>query len=306
MKFLKGLALAILGFLLSLSLCAFGFALMLNQTILNPDFAVSQVDRLDIPSLAGEFISKQISSEQIPQEIEPIMPIIAEAIDNTIADLEPWIKEQVSTGIYSFYDYLEGRSESLSLVISLEPVKESFRENLREAFFQSPLPELQELSPDEKEWVLAEIYAYAGLDGQVPATFEFDEASLEPEVMAQLEQAKQIVGYIHLTYNTLIGLILLLILGIVLLNREVRGSTRQIGITFLICGIIGYVGALVAKNVAGTQLTQLDMPVYLQTWMPQLIADTLAPLEMYGIGLLAAGVVLLVVSFVYKRRQTEF
>ncbi|GAH59278.1 unnamed protein product, partial [marine sediment metagenome] len=75
---------------------------------------------------------------------------------------------------------------------------------------------------------------------------------------------------------------------------------------FLTCGIISYVGALVAKNIGGTQLTQLDMPVYLQTWMPQLIADALAPLEMYGIGLLAAGVVLLVVSFVYKRRQTEF
>lgn len=299
MKFLKGLALAVLGFLLSLSLCAFGFALTLNQTILNPDFAVSQVDRLDIPSLAGEMLS-----EQIPQEIEPIMPIIAEAIDNTIADLEPWIKEQVSAGIYSFYDYLEGRSESLSLVISLEPVKESFRDNLWEAVSESPPPELAGLSPAEIEQALNEFYSE--FSEQIPSTFELNETLLDPEVVVQLEQAKQIVGYIHLTYNTLIGLILLLILGIVLLNREVRGSTRQIGITLLICGIIGYVGALVAKNVAGTQLTQLDMPVYLQTWMPQLIADALAPLEMYGIGLLAAGVVLLVVSFVYKRRQTEF
>ena len=224
--------------------------------------------------------------------------------NDTVADLEPWIKEQVSAGIYSFYDYLEGRSESLSLVISLEPVKESFRDNLWEAVSESPPPELAGLSPAEIEQALNEFYSE--FSEQIPSTFEVDETLLDPEVVVQLEQAKQIVGYIHLTYNTLIGLILLLILGIVLLNREVRGSTRQIGITFLICGIIGYVGALVAKNVAGTQLTQLDMPVYLQTWMPQLVADTLAPLEMYGIGLLAAGVVLLVVSFVYKRRQTEF
>ncbi len=295
MKFLKGLALAILGFLLSLSLCAFGFALTLNQTILNPDFAVSQVDRLDIPSLAGEMLSEQIPSEQ---------EFLVEVVNDTIAEQELWIKQQVSAGIYSFYDYIEGRSESLSLVISLEPVKESLRDNLREAMLQSPPPELAGLSPAEIEQALNEFYSE--FSEQIPSTFEFDETLLDPEVVTQLEQAKQIVGYIHLTYNTLIGLILLLILGIVLLNREVRGSTRQIGITFLICGIIGYVGALVAKNVAGTQLTQLDMPVYLQTWMPQLVKDALAPLEMYGIGLLAAGVVLLVVSFVYKRRQTEF
>ncbi len=56
---------------------------------------------------------------------------MAGAIDDTIADLEPWIKEQVSAGIYSSYDYLMGRSQSLSLVISMEPMKESLKDNLR-------------------------------------------------------------------------------------------------------------------------------------------------------------------------------
>jgi len=295
MKFLKGLALAILGFLLFLSLAVFGLVLTLNQTALNPDFAVSQVDRFDIPSLAGEMLSEEITQEQ---------EFLVEVVNDTIAEQELWIKQQVSAGIYSFYDYIEGRSESLSLVISLEPVKESFRDNLWQAVSESPPPELAGLSPAEIEQALNKFYSE--IDEMIPSTFEFDETLLDPEVVVQLEQARQIVGYIHLTYNTLIGLILLLILLIVLLNREVRGSTRQIGITFLTCGIISYVGALVAKNIAGTQLTQLDMPVYLQTWMPQLIADTLAPLEMYGIGLLAAGVVLLVVSFVYKRHESEF
>jgi len=139
MKFLKGLALAILGFLLSLSLVVFGFALTLNQTILNPDFAVSQVDRLDIPSLAEEMLSEQIPPEQ---------EFLVEVVNDTIAEQELWIKQQVSAGIYSFYDYIEGRSESLSLVISLEPVKESFRDNLWQAVSESPPPELASLPPD--------------------------------------------------------------------------------------------------------------------------------------------------------------
>jgi len=292
MKFLKGLGLAILSFLLFLSLSIFGLVLTLNQTILNPDFVVSQVDRLDIASIAGDMLSEQIPLGQ---------EFMVEVANDTIADLEPWIKEQARDGIYSFYDYLEGRSQSLSLVVSLEPVKESLRDNLREAVLQSPPPELAGLPPAEIERYFNEYYEQ--ISQEIPSTFEFTEASLDPQVMAQLEQAKQVVGYLHLAYNALIGLILLLIAGIVLINRKVRGSTRGLGTTFLTCGALSYAGVLVAKNVAGTQLTQLDIPVYLQAWIPQFLADFLAPLEMYGIGLMAAGVALLVVSFVYKPRQ---
>jgi hypothetical protein len=278
MKFLKGLGLAILGFLLFWSLSVFGLVLMINQTILNPDFVVSQVNKLDIASIAGDMLG-----EQMPQGQE----FLAEVVNDTIADLEPWIKEQERDSIYSFYDYLEGRSQSLSLVISLEPVKESLRDNLRE-------------SPAEIESYFNEFYQ------QIPSTFDLTEDLVTPEGMAQLEQVKQFIGYFHLAYNALIGLILLLILLIIVIHRQVRGSTRGLGSTFLTCGALSYAGVWVAKNLAGTQLTQLDIPVYLQGWIPQFLADTLAPLEMYSIGLLAVGVVLLVVSFVYKPRQTEF
>ena len=296
MKFLKGFGLAILSLLLFLSLSVFGLVLTLNQTVLNPDFAASQLERLDIASLAGDMLS-----EEIPPEAEEFM---AEVVNDTIADLEPWMKEQARDGIYSFYDYLEGRSQSLSLIVSLEPVRETFTDNLREAVLQSPPPELAGLPPAVIESYLDEINQQ--ISQEIPEAFEFTEASLDPSVIAQLEQVKQVVGYFHLGYNALIGLILLLILGIVLIKREVRGSTRSLGSTFLSCGVFSYASVFITKNVVGTQLTQPDMPVYLQTRIPQFLADTLAPLEMYGIGLLAVGVVLLVVSFVYKPRQTEF
>lgn len=296
MKFLKGLALAILGFLLFLSLSVFGLALTLNQTILNPGFIASEVNKLDISSLAGELLI-----EQIPQAGEEFM---AEAVNDTIADLEPWIKEQASTVIYSGYDYLEGRSQSLSLAISLEPMKDSLRGNLREAMLQSLPPELAGLPPAEIEQYFNEFYQQ--IDEGIPSTFELDEALLGADVLAQLELARQGIGYFHIAFNALIGLILLLILLIILTHRQVRGSTRGLGTTFLTCGVLSYAGAFVAKNIAGTQLTQLDMPAYLQAWMPQLVKDTLAPLEMYSIGLAAAGVVLLIVSFVYKRHEAEF
>jgi len=296
MKFLKGLALAILGFLLFLSLSVFGLALTLNQTILNPGFVASEVNKLDISSLAEEFLA-----EQIPQAEEAYM---VEAVNDTIADLEPWIKEQVSTVIYSGYDYLEGRSQSLSLAISSEPIKDSLRGNLREAMLQSLPPELAGLPPAEIEQYFNEFYQQ--IDEGIPSTFELDEALLGVEVLAQLELVRQGIGYFHIVFNALIGFILLLILLIILTHRQVRGSTRGLGTTFLTCGVLSYAGAFVAKNIAGTQLTQLDIPAYLQAWMPQLVKDTLAPLEIYSIGLAATGVVLLIVSFVYKRHEAKF
>jgi len=290
MKFLKGLALGLLSFLLFLSLSIFGLALTLNYTILNPDFIVSEVDELDISSLVEEFLS-----EEIPQE----EPYLAEVLDNTIADLEPWIKEQVNAGIYTSYDYLLGKSESLRLVISLEPVRDSLKDNLREAILESPPPELEGASPAEIELYLDE--AYSEIDEMLPQ--EFDESSLSPEVLAQLEQARQYIGYFQLGYKLLIGFILLLILGIILMHRRVKRATREIGIIFLTYGVLEYIAIFVTKYLAGTQLTKLDMPAQLQTLLPQLLSNFLAPLEIFSICLLVVGVALIIVSFVYKPRQ---
>lgn len=292
MKFLKGLALSLLGFLLFLSLSILGLALTLNYTILNPDFIVSEVDELDVSSLVEEFLS-----EEIPQE----EPYLAEVLDNTIADLEPWIKEQVNAGIYTSYDYLLGKSESLSLVISLEPVKDSLKDNLREAILESPPLELEGASPAEIELYLDE--AYSEIDEMLPPRFEFNVSSLDPEVLAQLEQARQYIGYFQLGYKLLIGFILLLILGIILIHRQVKRATREIGIIFLTYGVLEYIAIFVTKYLAGTQLTKLDVPAQLQTLLPQLLSNFLAPLEIFSICLLVVGVALIIVSFVYKPRQ---
>ncbi len=78
-SFLKAFGLAVLAFLLFLSIAFFGVVLTIDQTLLNPDFAVSQVDRLDIASLAKDQLS-----QQVPPEVEPY---VSPLIDDTIADL---------------------------------------------------------------------------------------------------------------------------------------------------------------------------------------------------------------------------
>ena len=292
MNFLKNLALSLLSFLLFLSLSIFSSAFMLNNTLLDPDFVTSEINRLDMSSLAGEFLS-----EQIPQE----QPYIGEVLDKTITDLEPWIKEQSSTAIYTGYDYLMGRTQSLSLTISIEPVKDSLKENLREALLASPPPELQGMSP-----ALIEQYSDETLQrlvGDIEPTFEFTESSLPPEALDILEQIRQGMGYYQLGYKALIGFMLLLVLGIILISRQVRDITRRLGIPCLTYGAFGYAGIFVAKYFAERQLPLLDVPASLETWIPQFVNNLLAPLEMFCLGLLIGGIVLIIVSIVYRRRQ---
>jgi len=292
MTFLKNLALSLFSFLLFLSLSIFASAFMLNNTLLDPDFVTSEINRLDISSLAGELFSI---------EAPPEAPYLAEVIDETIADLEPWMKEEISTAIYSGYDYLMGRTESLNLVIPTEPVKDSLKENLREAFLASPPPELQGLPSHLKEQYFNELYQQ--LTENIPPSLEFTESSLPPDVLTMLEQVRQALSYSQLVYKALIGFMLLLVLGIIFISRQVRDITRRLGIPCLTYGAFGYAGIFVARYFTERGLPLPELPEALQTWLPQFLDNLMAPLETFSLGLLIGGVVLVIVSFVYKPRQ---
>ncbi|MCK5434789.1 MAG: hypothetical protein KAI42_05880 [Dehalococcoidales bacterium] len=290
MNVLKGLALGLLSFLLVLSLSIFGVAFLLNQTILNPGFVSSEINKLDVPLLAEELLREQIPEEEL----------VAEVLSDTITNLEPWIQQQVTDGVYFSYDYLTGRSQSLSVVIPLDPVKESLKDNVEEVILQILPPELAGASPAQIELFLNELYSQ--IDELLPATFEISESSLPPDVLSTLEMVKQIISYFQVAYNLMIGLIVLLIVGIILIDRQIIGTTRKLGAILLPEGILMLVGVFVAKYLAGTQIAQFDIPTYLQEWLPQLVSDFVAPLLMLGIGFLVVGVALLTFSFVYKRQ----
>ncbi len=300
MKVFKVIILVFLGIFLSLSLLIFGLALTLNQSVLDPDFIAGHVERLDIAALADEIVM-----DQIPPEAADFMGESLDAVlGDTIADIEPWMKEQALEGIYVFYDYIEGRSETLSLIISLETVKESFRANLLAAVLASPPLELVGFPPAEIELQFNTYYSQ--IDEEIPSALELDETMLDAEVMEQIERARQYVGYFNTAFIVLIAFSLLMILLIILTHFSVRGSTRQLGITFLAVGAVGLAGAFITRSVASSQLVQNDIPTTLQTWAPEIITDVLMPLGIYAIGLIAVGIALTVVSFVYKKDKYDY
>jgi len=301
MSMAKRALIGLLSFLLFLSLSGFGLAFAANRTVLNPDFVVSQLDRLDVTSL-----SKELLREQVPPEVTSIVSpqFIEELLDDVVTDLEPWIREQAGVAVYAGYDYLLGRSEELLVVIDLEPAKAILRDSLWQFFAESPPLGLDILSPAELESLFDEFYD--DISRQMPATLEINEGMINTislEIMPHLEQARRYIGYLQIAYGVLIGATAALVAGIILLNRRVKGATLWLGVPCLICGIFVYVSTFVSKRLAGLLMVQLSLPVQLQDWLPQFLTDSLAPLEVYGIVLMAVGAALLIVSVAYRRGQ---
>ncbi|MCJ7654004.1 MAG: hypothetical protein MUO97_01680, partial [Dehalococcoidia bacterium] len=76
-----------------------------------------------------------------------------------------------------------------------------------------------------------------------------------------------------------------------------------IGITFILVGVAGILGSLLdvwliqaLSRLAG----ESSMLLGLEAKLPQLAADITAPVRMYGIGFLSAGIVLTVISFLFR------
>lgn len=296
MNFLKGLLTSLLTFLLFLSLAAFGTLFALRSTLLDPDFVVAQVEKLDIAALAEEVTAFQLDG-QVPAEAA----FLEEALYSTIAENEPYLKEQAGAAIRSGYDYLLGKSDRLNMVISLEPLKGDMKAKLWQSFQQNKesLPlEVAALPPEMLEQYFEEFYQQ--FEAEIPSEFVIDESDVPLEVMDVANILRENARNIETAYYGLIALMVVLVSGIILLHRSVKGATRELGITFLIYGIIEYAGVWATQHYLPS-LPMPDMPPSLQTWLNGFINDLVAPMQVLGIGLMVGGAVLIIVSIVYPR-----
>jgi len=296
MSFLKGLLATLLTFLLFLSLAAFGTLFALRSTLLDPDFIVAQVQKLDVAVLV-----KDMTKVQVGEQIPPEASFINQALYDAIADNEPYLKEQASAAIYSSFDYLLGKSDRLNVSISLEPIKADIKDRLWQLFQQNKAslpPEVAALPPAMLEQYFEEFYGQ--FEAEIPSEFAIGESSLPPDIMPVVALIRQNAGYIETAYYGLIALMVVLVLCLILVHRSVKGATRELGVTFLIYGALEYAGVWATQRYLPS-LPLPDMPSSLQTWLNGLIIDLVAPMQVLGIGLMAAGAALIIVSIVYPR-----
>jgi multisubunit Na+/H+ antiporter MnhC subunit len=149
----------------------------------------------------------------------------------------------------------------------------------------------------------------------MPASIELTEDVLGPEIPAQIAEAladaeatlsevRQYISYFQTGFVILIVFMLLSVAGIILLNRQVRGISRILGIIFLSYGVLELIGILIARNIAEPRIPWADMPTTLQTWLQQMVGSFMTPIQILSITLIVVGAALLAVSFLYRRNQS--
>jgi hypothetical protein len=279
-------------FLLFDVLVLLGLVISVNLTVLNPDFVTDELDKLDVYPVLIEQAKTQLPGQEF---------ISDEIVDELVVELTPWFEEQADAAVYSLYAYLQGEQE-LNVVVSLEPVRAVVKEKAREVVLTLLPPELQGAAQSQIDAFLEEVYQ--GIDEVIPATFQLNEASVGQQVVAQLEQVREVVGYINTAYKILIAVAVLLVVLIALAHWwQPSPIMRSIGITFILVGVAGIVGSLIdvwlvhalSRLVGGSA-----MFLGLEAKLPQLAADLVAPVRMYGIGFLSGGIVLLIISFLFR------
>jgi hypothetical protein len=294
MKILKGIALGFVAFFLCVSLSFLTLFITLHFTLLNPDFAVKEVGKLDLTEVAREYINTQMDTSDLPY---------SSAIDATLTEEKPWIDQQARQIIFTSYDYLLGLSDQLRFTISLEEVKQDLANNLVNAAIKSPPPEYQSLSPAAKEQYLLNLkkqYLEA-----IPSSYdlEINQETIGPDGMKALGQIKELIGYFQFALWFIIGFFIIMILLIVLIQLKLQGVTRVVGIVFLIEGALSGLAYLGLKTFIPLLIPLNELPNQFNTWLPGLINDFLLPCGICSLVVLIIGGISLAASFLIKDEQ---
>lgn len=307
-RLIKGLFLRLLSFILFTALSIFIFLFVMNQTILQPEFVVSQINKLDLPVFAGEFLKSAPIPDNVPGTQIPVSDVIMRSVE----DLQPWIKEQAAAAIRSGYDYFKGKSQDINVSIPVSPVKRSIKDSIIRAASDRPLPaEMANLPPGQAQALIsqaAEQYSQEFLSQMgLPNTVEINKGLIRSAVgsegWARVEQVRQAFSYFNLVFYGLIALMLLSMLLIFVIERNVKQTARTLGVGLAFVGAFDFAIAFAATKFNFFDIQQVSLPQSIEEWLWQLTNAVAAPVITVSIGVLVAGVILIIVSIFYHTKK---
>jgi hypothetical protein len=191
----------------------------------------------------------------------------------------------------------------LSFTFYLEEIKQNFSDNLVNSIQKSPPPEYKNLSSQEKEQFLLDLKQQ--IQEETPSSYdlEINQDIVGYEGMKVIQLAKETIGDFKITYWILIIFILLMILFIGLIQREVRGIFRALGIIFALDGILCGITYLILRLVIPTTIPIGELPMSVEIWLKVLTNDLISPIGVFGLVVFVMGAFCLAASFFIKGKQ---
>jgi hypothetical protein len=303
---------------------------VLRQNILNKEFLTEMINAVDFASIAKDVMGDQLDIE-LPQGIK----LSSGEVDQIIAVLEPAIKKGLISAADPIADYLLGIRSSVRITIPWDTVSVATKSIVKQAFLRQLPPELATATPAQIDQAY-DIY-WASAQSSIPTNFDLDSTILGEDFTQSIDdaltsaqdeltnardsineagidmeeglnEARPYIKMFQMAYWGLILLILLVIGGIILIHRSVRGATRDLGINFLVYGGLNLIGVLILKTTIGRpefiqRFIEGDIPDSVWNVISPVIQRLTQPIFIFTLACTIIGVALLVVSFVYPKRE---
>lgn len=140
---------------------------------------------------------------------------------------------------------------------------------------------------------------YDRLVKDVPDEETFDSATIPADVMSNLLKAREYIGDFRIVYYGLIAFAAVMAGCIVLIWRRVRPACLSLGIVLILAGGLELAGALFARGAMPVSLFT-EIPPSFNIWIHGFFQDFLQVFLIFSACVLGAGLVLLLVSFIYR------
>ncbi len=281
---------------------------LLGNSVLEDDFIISIVDSADLKPFLKEFIEGIITESGLPAGLSYL-----DYMDGIAADIEPWLKEQSGLIIPPALDYVLGNSDSFEVTVSIIILKDSLYNHLKQSFLSSPPQEFRGLSQSELGQTFDTLFEQASDD--IPSSLTLDEELFASddgtainidttEFEQVLNDSREGIGIFNIAFISLIVLILLLIAGIILIYRNIKGAALNLGIVssvFGICLLVFYMSSL--WGVRDLLMLEISGNTVIRDWLIQMYISALFPILILFIIFIVVGIALLVTFFIYYRRQ---
>ena len=301
-----------LNILLPVSVGLLSLAYCLQGTLLNADFVTAELRSLDMSKVTTELLSQhfsdplssklvELTSSRLPSTgtaLSQTQIYGTESVNATLTELWPSLSIQTDTAIHSVYDYFLDNQPDLDVAIPLGNLQEALRQHLKEAVFTAPAPELQGSSKEQiGEYVDA---IYAQQFGHLPSELKLSSTTAVniKHFSISMGDIRRVTIFFPRISTILLALILLLIAGEILVNRNFKITFWNVGIALLASGLVGYLYALFARTI-GVRINGLTGLPYLNIWIMHVVTDVLVNINGPVFILLGIGGGMIIISLLF-------
>ena len=304
----------------------------LRASVFNGEFLTYVINGFDISSMLTDTIQQQLGTV-LPQGIV----LSSSDIDQLAAAVQPLVKQRLIASADQIADYLFSIRQDFSVNVSITSLTTtSIKPIVKQAFIRQLPSSLRGASQAQIDQAF-EIY-WATAQGSIPADYVINSSNLgisslrvsindglvslqqsladarnginsaQSDIEQAAQQPRDIIHIFQLAFIGLIVATLLVIAGIILIFRSVRGASLDLGITLTCYGLMGLIAVLILKLFVGSitfirNLIPPGTPEMAGDLIRAIIQKASQPMLIFTIIVLVIGIGLLVLAFLYKSKK---